>query len=145
MSRRGIFAALVIFGCLTVAAAANAQLRGRAVGPRTVHPGRKVRYRADGFQPRSEVSVTIQPRKCIGSNGCAVGFHRRWHTSASGSVRATFRFPRHYAICAGVECGAHPRFEKGSYAQVALCDVQSAEGEGQEFLGCAVKMVRVGR
>lgn len=146
MRRRQLLAGLIVVGLLAGAAMADAEpLFGPAIGPHTVHPGERVRFRADGFQPGTEVTVTIQPRFCIGGNGCVAGPRRRWSTSAAGSVRTGFRFPLRYGFCTGVGCSGYEPFRAGSSAQVQLCDVQWAEGEGQgEFRGCAAKMVRIG-
>lgn len=143
MYLRGMIAVLALLISLALVSVADARPYGRAVGPRLVHPGQKVRYRAHGFEPGTDVEVTIQPRKCLGSNGCAVGARPRWRTTSTGSVRVSFRFPRHYNMCAGPECYAHPNFRKGSWAQVQLCDIQWLEGEAQRYLACASKMVRI--
>ena len=141
---RRLLVVMVALGLVYCASIANAQSFSSAVGPRTVHPGHIVRYRAKGFQPESEVNVTIQPRSCLGSNGCYAGVRRVWRTSATGSAIVQFRFPKHYGFCTAVGCTDYQRFQKGKYAQVQICDIQYAEGEGQGYVACAVKMVRIG-
>lgn len=122
----------------------KAQAFGDARGPHTVHPGHLTRFSARGFMPGSEVSVTIQPKKCLGSNGCADGFAKHWQVTGAGSVTVRFRFPKRYGYCTAVGCTNYHRFTKGTRAQVQLCDVQYSEGEGPNYQACAVKMVRIG-
>jgi hypothetical protein len=145
MRLRKLLAGLIVLGILVGATVADAEpALGPAIGPHTVHPGHRVRFHADGFQPGTEVTVSIQPYACIGSNGCVAGPRRRWKTGATGSVHVGFRFPRRYGFCTAVGCTNYQPFRAGSSAQVQLCDVQYAEGEGQgEFRGCAEKMVRI--
>lgn len=137
----------LVFACAAPfesAAAYDVEGFGSARGPATVHPGHLVRFRADGFLPAREVRVVVQPRSCLGSNGCYAGVPRSWRTDATGSVVTRFRFPKRYGLCTGVGCTEYRRFRKGTYAQVQICDQQSAEGEGKTYVACTVKMVRIG-
>jgi hypothetical protein len=88
------------------------------------------------FQPGDSVGVTIQPKFCVGSNGCYVGIPREWHADPTGIVRATFTFPTHYDFgCTGVGCAAHPAFKLGSQAEVQMCTISATS--------CDRKMVRL--
>lgn len=149
MFGRGIFKnslVLVPLGfALLAAAPALAGTIGHAGGPSAVRPGRLVRFSAKRMLPRRTVLVTIQPAKCVGSNGCAVAARGRWKTDANGSVQVRFRFPRRYfSGCAGNSCAEHPAFVVGTHAEVQLCVVgPEAVGEESQGLSCAVKSVRI--
>jgi hypothetical protein len=143
--RRTVALTLLVAVLLACCGSAVAQPFGSASGPKTVHPGKMVSFHASGFLPRSHVRVTVQAGACLGSNGCAVGVRRQWKVNATGSVVVHFRFPRHYGICVGTECAEYRPFQKGKYAQVQICDQSSAEGVAESYVGCAVKMVRIGK
>jgi hypothetical protein len=120
-------------------------LPGEAYGPGVVHPGERVHFHGVHLRPSERVRVVVQPRGCIGGNGCGAGVRGRWRSGApEGGVRAAFTFPRSYGQgCTAVGCSEHPLFEPGEEAQVQLCVHGPADAAHYGY-ACLVKNVEIG-
>jgi hypothetical protein len=131
----------VILGALALSAsgASAAKVKGPLGGLHSITPGKKVKFKAKGFEPGVELSVQVAPREHRGGNCCGVAIKKTFTTDDAGAKAGHailgFRFPKRWSRCAGVEnCSKHP-WEKGSKADVNVCTTDASE--------CARKVVRI--
>ena len=144
LRRRTIVALWIAVTVLASTGAAAAATFGALSGPSTVRTGKLVTFAAKGLLPKRRISVVITPLAYVGGNCCGVAVHGLWRTNSSGHVQLRFHFPaRYYTGCTGVGCTGHPKFRRGSRAQVGAC-VQGPVADGTPPQAeCAVKTVIV--
>lgn len=141
LAAAAIAIAVVAAGALALnaSAASGPKVKGPIGGSKKVEPGKRVKFKANGFTPGAELTVQLQPKKHRRGNCCGAGpkktFDTRESGSRAGSAVLRFRFPRRWFRCAGASnCSAH-KWKKGSRADVNACTVDVAE--------CARKTVRI--
>jgi hypothetical protein len=146
-TKAGLLAASALLALVALAlpsSAAAIKLPGELFGPNTVRPGVRYHWHGIHLAPSEAVHASVQPRYCYGKHGCIARVRGAWRSTASGTTRLAFVFPRRYLVrCALHGCQRHPTFRAGEEVVVRTCVNGPTSGAHYGYR-CLIKTVHVG-